>query len=131
MAAATTVAISKLEARILFDRLVLSPEDELSHAVCLILRVHLRDEPDERAGRLAPLAVSERQCYRILNTIRDSYANEAARGLADKLLDALLELETRASVDDLLGGRSIRTGAPDDQPGRALRRDGRGDGQAA
>ena len=98
------IAIAKLEARILFDRMVLEPNDEFSLALRNLLRVALRDEPDDRHSRAVPFHVTKRQCYRILNTIRDSFNNEISRSLADKCMDALLELETRAQVEDILRG---------------------------
>ena len=103
----THISITKLEARIIFDRMVLEPHDEFSLSVRNLLRVTLRDEPDDRHSRSASLTVSKRQCYRILNTIRDSFNNEISRSLADKLMDALLYLETKASVAEFLRGTPI------------------------
>jgi len=62
------------------------------------------------------LLLSKRQCYRVLNGIRDSFNNEISRGLADKVMDALLELETQASVDEFLRGTPVLTEAPFDRP---------------
>ncbi len=104
---ATVIAISKLESRILFDRMILDPSDELSYKVRNLLRVALRDEPDDRHSRCAPLELSRRQCYRILNGIRDSFNNEFSRSLADKVMDALLEIEAQTSVDEFLGARPM------------------------
>lgn len=102
-----TIAVTKLETRILFDRIMFEPHDELSVRIRNILRVTLRDEPDDRHSQAAPLPVTKRQCYRVLNSIRDSFNNEIARSLADKVMDALIELETRASVDEFLRGTSV------------------------
>jgi hypothetical protein len=96
------VAVTKLEARILFDRILLEPHDDFSVRIRNLLRVALREEPDDRHSQTAPLAVTKRQCYRVLNSIRDSFSNEISRSLADKIMDALLELETKASVDEYL-----------------------------
>lgn len=98
------VAVSKLEARILFDRILLEPNDEFSLRIRNVLRVALRDEPDDRHSQTAVLPLTKRQCYRVLNSIRDSFSNEISRSLADKVMDALLMLETRASVDEFLRG---------------------------
>jgi len=98
----TQIAVTKLEARIIFDRMVLEPNDDFSLSLRNILRVALRDEPDDRHSRAALLSINKRLCYRILNTIRDSFGNEISRSLADKLMDALLELETKARVDEFL-----------------------------
>lgn len=113
-----TVAVTKLEARILFDRLLLESNDELSMSIRNLLRITLRDEPDDRHSRSAPLVVTKRQCYRVLNSIRDSFSNEVARSLADKVMDALLEIETRASVDEFLQGTPVLAEAPFDRPFR-------------
>jgi hypothetical protein len=98
------VAITKLESRILFDRILLEPNDEFSLRIRNLLRVALRDEPDDRHSKTAVLPLTKRQCYRVLNSIRDSFSNEVSRSLADKVMDALLDLETRASVDEFLRG---------------------------
>ena len=113
---AATVAITKLEARILFDRILLEPNDEFSLRVRNLLRVALRDEPDDRHSHTAALPLSKRQCYRVLNSIRDSFSNEVSRSLADKVMDALLELETQASVDEFLRGTPVLPEAPFDRP---------------
>ena len=118
-----TVAVAKLEARILFDRILLEPFDEFSLNVRNLLRVSLREEPDDRHSRLAPLRVTKRQCYRILNSIRDSFSNEFSRSLADKVMDALLELETRASVEEFLGGTPVLNDATLDRPYQQYQRD--------
>jgi|GEM_PF-3373110 len=120
-----TVEVTKLEARILFDRLLLEPNDELSLSIRNLLRITLRDEPDDRHSRGAPLTVTKRQCYRILNSIRDSFNNEVARSLADKVMDALLEIETRVSVDEFLQGTPVMADAPFDRPFRDVGRDAR------
>ena len=98
------VAVSKQEARILFDRILLEPNDEFSLRIRNVLRVGLRDEPDDRHSQTAVLPLTKRQCYRVLNSIRDSFSNEVSRSLADKVMDALLKLETKASVDEFLRG---------------------------
>ena len=119
------IAVTKLEARILFDRLMLEPSDEFSLCIRNLLRITLRDEPDDRHSRAAPFAVTKRQCYRILNSIRDSFSNEISRSLADKVMDALLELETKASVDEFLRGTPVLPEAPFDRPFSDLERDRR------
>jgi len=101
------ITVTKLEARIIFDRMPFDPADELSRAVRNVLRIALRDEPDDRHSRCAALAVSKRQCYRILNSIKDSFNNEISRSLADKLMDALLTLETKATVNEFLRGTPL------------------------
>lgn len=110
------VAITKLEGRILFDRIMLEPNDEFSVRIRNLLRVALREEPDDRHSRTAPLPVTKRQCYRVLNSIRDSFSNEVARSLADKVMDALLELETQASVDEFLRGTPVLADNSYDRP---------------
>lgn len=110
------VAITKLEARILFDRIMLEPNDDFSVRIRNLLRVALREEPDDRHSRTALLAVTKRQCYRVLNSIRDSFSNEVARSLADKVMDALLELETQASVDEFLRGTPVLADNSYDRP---------------
>ena len=110
------VAITKLEARILFDRIMLEPNDDFSVRIRNLLRVALREEPDDRHSRTAPLGVNKRQCYRVLNSIRDSFSNEVARSLADKVMDALLELETQASVDEFLRGTPVLADNSYDRP---------------
>lgn len=101
------VAITKLEARILFDRILLEPNDEFSLRIRNLLRVTLREEPDDRHSQTAAMPLTKRQCYRVLNSIRDSFSNEISRSLADKVMDALLELETKASVDEFLRGTTV------------------------
>jgi hypothetical protein len=101
------INVTKLEARVIFDRMLLEPNDDFSLSIRNLLRVTLRDEPDDRHSRTAELRVTKRQCYRVLNTIRDSFANEVSRSLADKLMDALLALETSATVTDFLGGTAV------------------------
>lgn len=98
------IAVSKLEARVLFDRILLEPNDDFSLRIRNVLRVALRDEPDDRHSQTAALSMTKRQCYRVLNSIRDSFNNEISRSLADKVMDGLLTLETRASVDEFLRG---------------------------
>ncbi len=98
------VAVTKLEARILFDRILFEPNDDFSLRIRNVLRIALREEPDDRHSQTAPLLLTKRQCYRILNSIRDSFNNEVSRSLADKVMDALLELDTKASVDEFLRG---------------------------
>ncbi|MGI8915281.1 MAG: hypothetical protein ACR2JY_16090 [Chloroflexota bacterium] len=98
------IAVTKLEARILFDRILLEPNDDFSLRIRNLLRVALREEPDDRHSQTSSLPLTKRQCYRILNSIRDSFTNEVSRSLADKVMDALLDLETKASVDEFLGG---------------------------
>lgn len=122
----TDIAITKLEARIIFDRMVLEPNDIFSLAVRDVLRVALRDEPDDRHSRSAPLRVTKRQCYRILNTIRDSFNNEISRSLADKLMDALLRLETEASVAEFLQGTPILNNQAIDRTYNELRNEAQG-----
>jgi hypothetical protein len=121
----TVVLVTKLEARILFDRMLLEPNDEFSLSIRNLLRVTLRDEADDRHSRAAPLTVTKRNCYRILNSIRDSFSNEISRSLADKVMDALLELETRASVEEFLRGTPVLTDAPFDRPFSELEREKR------
>lgn len=116
-----TVLIGKLEARILFDRILLEPNDEFSMRIRNVLRVALRDEPDDRHSKGATLPLTKRQCYRVLNSIRDSFSNEISRSLADKVMDALLELETQASVEEFLRGTPILADTNFDRPFSELR----------
>ena len=110
------IAVTKLEARILFDRIMLEPNDDFSVRIRNLLRVALREEPDDRHSRTAPLPLTKRQSYRVLNSIRDSFSNEVARSLADKVMDALLELETQASVDEFLRGTPVLQDNAYDRP---------------
>ena len=118
------VAVTKLEARILFDRILLEPHDDFSVRIRNLLRVSLREEPDDRHSQTARLAVTKRQCYRVLNSIRDSFSNEVSRSLADKIMDALLELETKASVDEYLQSTTLLVDSRFDRRFRDTQRDG-------
>lgn len=118
------VAVTKLEARILFDRILLEPHDDFSVRIRNLLRVSLREEPDDRHSQTARLAVTKRQCYRVLNSIRDSFSNEVSRSLADKVMDALLELETKASVDEYLQSTTLLVDSRFDRRFRDTQRDG-------
>ena len=118
------IAVTKLEARILFDRILLEPNDEFSLRIRNVLRVTLRDEPDDRHSQTAVLPLTKRQCYRVLNSIRDSFSNEISRSLADKVMDALLMLETKASVDEFLRGTTTaRVDARFDRRFKEVKRD--------
>lgn len=121
--ATATVTIGKLEGRILFDRILLEPNDEFSLRIRNLLRVALREEPDDRHSKGAPLPLTKRQCYRVLNSIRDSFSNEISRSLADKVMDALLELETKASVEEFLRGTPVLADQTLDRPFHELRRE--------
>ena len=52
------VAVTKLEARILFE-----PNDDFSLRIRNVLRIALREEPDDRHSQTAPLLLTKRQCY--------------------------------------------------------------------
>ena len=118
------IAVTKLEARILFDRILLEPNDEFSLRIRNVLRVTLRDEPEDRHSQTAVLPLTKRQCYRVLNSIRDSFSNEISRSLADKVMDALLMLETKASVDEFLRGTTTgRVDARFDRRFKEVKRD--------